>query len=130
MQTNDSVARFVALRASLLKEREALHNRLQQIETALGSVGESRWTHTSSLTSGPRKRGRPPRSGAGLSIREAIAKVTARQPMGLSELVDAVQRIGYRFESKNPRNSVGAYLYSPHGRKYFKRANGKFSPIN
>lgn len=129
MQTNDSVARFVALRASLLKEREALHNRLQQIETALGNVTEARWTGTSSLGTGPRKRGRPPRSGTGLSIREAITKVTSRQPLGLSELVDAVQRIGYRFESKNPRNSVGAYLYSPHGRKHFKRSNGKFSPI-
>jgi hypothetical protein len=129
MQTNDSVARFVALRASLLKERDALHNRLQQIETALGSVAQGRWVGSSSLATMPRKRGRPPRSGTGLSIREAITKVTARQPLGLSELVDAVQRIGYRFESKNPRNSVGAYLYSPHGRKHFRRVNGKFSPV-
>lgn len=64
-----------------------------------------------------------------MSIREAITKVTAGQPLGLSDLVAAVQRIGYKFESKNPRNSVGAYLYSPHGKKYFKRVNGKFSPL-
>jgi len=64
-----------------------------------------------------------------MSIREAIAKVTSREPLGLSDLVDAVQKIGYKFESSNPRNSVGAYLYSKHGKKYFKNVGGKFSSI-
>jgi len=152
MQTNDSVAKFVALRAALNKEREQLQRRLQQIEAALGGAGAPAPGPVATPAAAPKRRGRkpgrpaavaapaapaapaprrgrPPRVGNTMSIREAIAKVTAREPLGLSDLVNAVQGIGYKFESKNPRNSVGAYLYSKHGKKYFKRANGKFSPV-
>jgi hypothetical protein len=127
MQTNDSVAKFVALRAALLREREAIHKRLQQIDAALGSADLP--SARTAVDSAAKRRGRPPRSGNGMSIREAITKVTSKQPLGLSDLVEAVQRIGYKFESNNPRNSVGAYLYSPYGKKHFRRTNGKFSPL-
>jgi hypothetical protein len=143
MQTqNDSVIRFVALRDALIKERGALQKRLQQIDAALGNAAVSSPasaapSRASKPAPGPaptatglaKKRGRPPRSGNGMSIREAVTKVTSKKPMGLSELVAAVERIGYKFESTNPRNSVGAYLYSPYGKKYFRRVDGKFSPL-
>lgn len=129
-----------------MKEREALQKRLEQIDAALGSgallatptraaaapaptaAPARRATPAPSASAASKRRGRPPRSGNGLSIREAITRVTSKQALGLTDLVNAVQAIGYKFESKNPRNSVGAYLYSPYGKKHFRRVNGKFSP--
>jgi hypothetical protein len=134
---NDAVQQFTALRAALLSERATLEKRLQQLNAALGGG-----TIPAAPTSGSKKpspvtkpvksakRGRPPgkpRNAANaMPIREAITKVTAKQPLSVREIVDAVKKIGYKFQSSNPVNSVGAYLYGAHGKKYFKRANGKF----
>jgi hypothetical protein len=129
---NDAVQQFTALRNRLMTERAALQKRIQQINAALGS-GE---TQTAAAPAAARKRGRPPGrppgtpriAGNALSIREAITKVTARQPLGVRDIVSAVQKIGYKFQSSNPINSVGAYLYGAHGKKHFKRVDGKFKP--
>ena len=63
-----------------------------------------------------------------MSIREAIIQVTKSKPLKLAEIVQAVQKIGYKFASKNPGNSVGAFLYGKDGKKHFKRVDGKFRP--
>ena len=133
----DAVVQFTALRAALLRERETIQKRLQQINAALagGSAptpGRPPAPVPSPKPAAPhataqRRRGRPPSHGNSLSIREAVSKVTAQKALGLSEIVQAVQAIGYNFTSKDPRNSVGAFLYGPHGKKIFKRVNGKFS---
>jgi hypothetical protein len=36
-----------------------------------------------------------------------------------------VQKLGYKFASKNPQNSVGAFLYSATGKKHFKKGERK-----
>ena len=130
---NDSLQKFHALRSSLLKEREEIQQRIRDIDTALGG-GEATYREpspklTTTSQNSQSRRGRPPRPGNAMSIREAIERVTTIKPLGLSDIVDAVQKIGYRFESSNPRNSVGAYLYASAGKKYFKRVDGKFSPV-
>ena len=111
---NDAVEQFVALRSALLSEREVIVKRLEQIDAALGS--------SSGLAAAGPRLGRPPgrrgrRASNSMNIREAIAKVTARKALGVREIVDEVQKIGYKFSSSNPVNSVGAYLYGAHGKK-------------
>jgi hypothetical protein len=64
-----------------------------------------------------------------MSLREAIIKVTAKKPLSIREIVDAVQKIDYKFSTSDPVNSVGAYLYSKSGKKSFKKVDGKFSAV-
>lgn len=145
----DSVQQFRALRASLLSERVAMQKRLQQIDAALGE--DDGVTTAPAVASVAKKRGRPPgsrtkvkasapapKSGSAkggkrpqnaLTMQQAIAQVTAQQPLGVSDVVAAMKQIGYTFQSAKPANSVGAYLYSA-GKKHFKRVDGKFSPIS
>lgn len=132
---NDSVQQFTTLRAALLREREAIQKRLQLINAALGgattsspavpTVAAPKAASAKSTARLPR-RVSAPRSNNALSIREAITKVTAKQPMNVRDIVNAVQKIGYKFQSSNPINSVGAYLYGANGKKHFKRTDGKF----
>jgi hypothetical protein len=61
-----------------------------------------------------------------LSMREVIAKIVAKNPQRIGDIVDGMHRAGYVFKSSNPTNSVGAYLYGPEGKKHFVRADGKF----
>src|SRR3954468_9618869 len=138
---NDAVQQFTALRAALLSERATLEKRLQQINAVLGggTIPAAPSSGKPSPAAKPAKpdksanRGRPPgkpRDAANaMPIREAIAKVTSKQPLSVREIVDAVQKVGYKFQSSNPVNSVGAYLYGAHGKKHFKRANGKFRAV-
>lgn len=117
---NDSIQQFTALRAALLREREQIQARLQEIDRALGNAGGPGGTSRRGRVLGAR----PENS---MNIREAVAKVTAKRPLTIREIVDEVQKIGYRFQSSNPVNSVGAYLYGA-GKRDFKRTNGKFTP--
>ena len=42
------------------------------------------------------------------------------------EILDAIHKLGYRFTTKNPMNSLGVILYGKNPR--FKNENGRFSP--
>ena len=119
---NDAVQQFTALRSALLREREEIMSRLREIDAALaGPAG------LAGGSSGRRGRALGARPENAMNIREAVAKVTAKKPLTIREIVEEVQKIGYRFQSSNPVNSVGAYLYGA-GKKEFKRTDGKFTP--
>src|SRR6266576_6029541 len=110
----DSVQRFTALRAALVSEREVIRKRLQQIDTALGGAAGKISAPPAQKKAAPRSAkpsARPSRASNTMSIREAVAKVTAKKPLSVREIVEAVQKIGYKFTSRDPVNSVGAYLY-------------------
>ena len=120
----DPVAQLANLRDALEKERTDLLKRLSQIDEALNGAG----IPAAFIKPGGGRGRRGPRARNKLTVREAIAKATASRPLGLAEIVQAVRKIGYKFTSKNPQNSVGAYLYGADGRKHFKRVDGKFAP--
>jgi hypothetical protein len=120
---NDAVQQFTTLRSALLREREAIQQRLRLIDAALAG---SRELPAAKLKTPGRRRGARPENA--MNIRDAIARVTAKKALSIREIVEAVQKIGYRFQSANPVNSVGAYLYGS-GKKDFKRTDGKFSPV-
>lgn len=63
-----------------------------------------------------------------MTMRDAIATATARGPIGISGLVPAVKKLGYKFTSKNPVNSLGAYLYGPAGKAHFRKVADGFIP--
>jgi len=123
MRTNDSIAKFHALHSALTAERQALQQRLDRINTALGVDGP--------LPSMPTSVTRPSRSATrpnnALTLRESIAQITSQRPLYIRQIVQTLQKSGYKFTSTNPVNSVGAYLYGG-GKKHFSRVNGKFSP--
>ena len=60
-----------------------------------------------------------------ISLREAIAKVTARKPLSKQEILTAVQKEGYRFGGKDPMNSLQSFLYSR--RSGVQNAGGRFT---
>jgi hypothetical protein len=118
---SDALKVFLQARAALLREREELLARIREIDAALGSMGGQR-------PSGSTGYRHPPRAKNTMNIQEAISQVTAKKPLRIREIVEAVQKIGYKFTSSNPVNSVGAWLYSAAGKRAFKRADGRFSP--
>jgi hypothetical protein len=106
---------FLSAKTALVQHRQALLKRLDEIDAALRLVAPR-----STRTYGPRPNNE-------MTLPGAIAKVTAKSPLTIREIVEAVVQAGYKFSSANPINSVGVYLYGP-GKKLFKRKAGKFSP--
>src|SRR5882762_5504111 len=102
MKNQDILREFHALRSALLSEGEAIQKRLQQINAALGGTTE--------LAVAPitKKRGRPPgkRPENAMSLRESVLQVLTATPIAKQELLEKVQKIGYRFSSSDPMNSL------------------------
>ena len=64
-----------------------------------------------------------------MSLREAALKVTAEKPLTKPEIMEAVKKLGYKFNTKKPMDSLGTLLYKKKdGRNLFKNENGRFSP--
>ena len=112
---DDILKNFLASREALLGEKKAIEERLKEINEALGVIGV--------YPSAGGRRG--PR--VGISLKDAVIKVTCQKPMTKHEILDAVQALGYRFRTDNPLNSLGVILY---GKKIaLKNDNGYFSYV-
>ena len=59
-----------------------------------------------------------------MSLREAVVKALSNGPLARKELVEAVEVVGYRFNTRNPLNSIGSVLYAKKGA--VKSKGGKF----
>lgn len=114
-----NVDKYVALRAALTKEKTALEARLAAINRALdGSAGIP-------LKPAPKTGARRgPRAKNSLTMKEAMIKALGDKPLTRAELLQAVEKLGYKFTASNPLNSLSSVLYSD---KRFKNASGKFS---
>jgi hypothetical protein len=119
----DRLKQFVTLRASLEKERAALLNRLGEIDKVL-RIASAAPGFASSRPARPSGR-RGPRGGNSISLKEAILRVTRARPLPKREILDAIGKLGYKFQSKNPMNSMSVLLYTD---KAFKNYGGKFGP--
>lgn len=64
-----------------------------------------------------------------MTLKEAIIRTLGRRTMDINEVLDGVLKLGYKFNSQRPVNSVGAYLYSANGKKFFRNDGGRFSVI-
>ena len=121
---NDRLQRYLASLDELRTEKAELESRLEKINQALaGSPAAGR----GGKGAGPgRRTGRGGRRRNGLSLRAAVAQVTKSRPLAKGEILEAVRKLGYKFATKDPMNSLNAMLYAPANR--FRNQDGKFSP--
>lgn len=129
MKQNDPLQQYRALRSALSAEREAIQKRLQEINDALGG-GEAVVAAAPAAAPTGKKRGRPPGPqkviNNAMPLREAVLKVLTAKPITKQELLAGVQKLGYRFASKDPLNSLQVFLYGA-GRKVVKNVDAKFA---
>lgn len=59
-------------------------------------------------------------------MRDGIIAALNGGAMPIRPLVDAMQKNGFQFKTRNPVNSVGAYLYSAEALEHFTRKDGTF----
>ena len=117
-----SIKQFVKLRQQLETERNAIISRLTEVEAALGSFQAATALPAAKA---PKVKAVRKRAKNELSLKEAILKVTTGKALTKQEILDAVQKLGYQFSTKNPVNSLSVVLY---GKKpKFKNQGGKFS---
>ena len=115
---NDKLQQYLSSLKALHAEKARLEARLEQINAALADTpGAARGRRTA-------RRGRTRRNG--LSLREAVVQVTRSRALSKPEILQAIQRIGYKFATKDPMNSLNAMLYAPANR--FRNQNGRFAP--
>src|SRR5436189_5927494 len=117
----DSLQQFIKLRDALTQERDTVSRRLAQINEALGELPSPSQSAVRGVTE---QRSAPARSarrtggrqaghggGGGTSLREHVLTVLREGAKTKEEVLAAVQRRGYRFQTSNPLNSLGVILY-------------------
>lgn len=125
--------RYSSFRNQLLKEREALQVRLARIDGALqaieGLAGAVVAPRRGRLPGPPRRThggARGKRARNAMSLKDAVRKVLEKGPLTKPEIMDAVQKSGYKFTASNPMNSLNVVLYT---KGQFKKLPGKrFAP--
>jgi hypothetical protein len=125
----DTVKQYLALRGSLLQEKASLEARLADINKALAdrsAVGAPSVAPVAAPAA-PRVRRRPRvrRVQNEMTLKEAVTQVTKSKPLTKPEILEAIDKLGYRFATKTPMNSLDMLLYK---RGNFKRNGKKFSP--
>ena len=114
MAKTDALQEFASVKEALEQERTQLKERIAEIEKALGIAG---FSYSSARSSG--RRGNPS------SLKSMVLEVTKDRPLTKDEILDAVVKAGYKFASKDPRNSLGTMLYT---NPEIKNYGGKFGP--
>jgi len=121
-----SIKKFVAMRETLQAERDQLQGRLAEINAALGI------SETPTPSAAPTVRAAGPARWTGkrirnaMSLKAAVLKATKDRAMTKAEILSAIGKLGYRFNTGNPVSSLNSVLYS---KRQFKNADGKFSPV-
>jgi hypothetical protein len=126
----DILKEFTSLQQELGDERRRIQSRLAQLDrvlslTVAATAGVPNVPSPQNGNQAPRRE----RVQNKLSMREAIEEATAQRPLAVRDIVDAVQRLGFRFRSTNPVNSIGAYLYGKEGKKFFAKKPEGFASI-
>ena len=119
----DALKQFSQLRNTLLQERADLEDRLARISELLGPAATPNRVGLSVSVAGSRTR--KGRRRGGLSLREAILRVTAARPLTKEEILDAVKKLGYKFSTSKPIGSINWCLYQTGA---FVRKDKRFGP--
>ena len=135
MKQNDNLQRYISLRSSLEKERQQLEQRLGEITRVLGtdrsgslqpSPAVARWNR-SKVSIRRRRTGQKGKQEKNkLSLKQAIASVTAKRPLTKQEILQELHRIGFKMNTSDPMNYIGSVVYAKANK--FKNQGGKFSP--
>ena len=131
---NDPLKQYAKLRQQLIDEKSQLEARLAEINAVLepegvripsSSLDRISTEYLENLTKPTKsRRGRKPSAGNTMPLREAVVKALSNGPLGRKDLVKAVEGVGYRFNTRNPLNSIGSVLYDKKGP--IKSKGGKF----
>jgi hypothetical protein len=128
----NNLEQFIQLRRELTQEKEQLSRRLAQINEALGDMPLPSLAPAEGVSkqapqpSRPAARGGSRRqTGGGGSLREHVVEALKGGALTKEEVLQAVQKRGYKFQTNNPLNSLGVILYGKNPR--FKRVDGRFS---
>lgn len=124
---SDKLKQFISLRDELVAEKRSLEQRLIELNRILGSERTAVSVPVAAPAQPRTRRSRRSftRMQNDISLKDAILKVNTK-PMTKAEILSAVQKLGYKFATSNPMNSVNVILY---GRKpKFANENGKFRP--
>jgi hypothetical protein len=113
----DYLKQYVNLRDSLVKEKASLEARLKQINAALSSESP-----TPSAPVARKPRGK--RAKNKLSLKAAVSEVTKGKALAKNDILTAIKKIGYKFSTSDPMNSLNTVLYTG---KQFKNVGGKFT---
>jgi hypothetical protein len=129
MPMKATIKQFVAMRESLQAERDQLLARLAEINAALGIGNAAPAAPAAVAVSAARAARQTRRTGKRirniLSLKAAVTKVTKEKAMTKDEILGAIAKLGYRFNTANPVSSLNSVLYS---KRQFKNVGGKFSP--
>jgi hypothetical protein len=149
LMKRDALQQFVALRRSLESEKAQLETRLAAVNQALGTeshfapeapvvfegrgrprltgggLGKKHAKHRAGPGSAVKRRGNL--GGNAMSLREAVVQVTTPKALTKKEILAGVDKLGYKFTTKDPTNSLNQILYKSTNPK-FRNADGKFSP--
>ena len=126
----DPLQQYAKLHKQLTEEKSQLESRLNQINQVLGGerppeqVAPSSSEPTEVAPPPAKRRGRKPKVGNQMSMREAVLKALSQGPLARKELVKAVENVGYVFTTRNPLNSIGSILYD--NNTPIKSKDGKF----
>lgn len=115
MRELNTLKQYQAIRTKLEREREALRSRLSELDTVLNGSSVPVVRNGAS-------------HGRDMSLKDAIAQVTAHKALSKKEIYEAVKGIGYRFTTAKPLSSINSLLYSKTGKAAFTRQDGKFAP--
>jgi len=113
---------YLSLRKALHRERAQLEARLEQINRALSDTSAAPTASTKPLTRAVR------RIKNSISMKAAVIEATTGHPMTKQEILEAIQKMGFRSASKNPMASLSTLLYGKNPR--FKNVNGRFSALS
>lgn len=116
--TKDPLKQFSLLRDSMLRKKASIEKELADINAALGEFSIS--SSPPIAGSGGRKR-----AENSMSLLEAVLTVTKAKPLAKREILEAIQKQGYKFAAKAPMNSLNTLLYSS---EKVKKVDGKFGP--
>ena len=121
---NDLIKDYVAARKALQQEQARITQRLAEIDQVLGSSDEGPAAKPAPAGK-PARRARGGRGGNALTMKEAVAQVLQGQSLNKAQILDALKASGYKFNTKNPANSLGVLLYG--NKQLIKNTKGVFS---
>lgn len=127
----DALKQYIHLRTQLTHERQRLTARIQEIDKALGNHAAAPAPKAPRVqTRSPRVATLKPRARKrvknAISLKKAVLKVTANNPLTKPDIFAAIRKLGWTTTSKKPQKMLDVLLYGKNPK--FKNQGGKFSP--
>ena len=125
----DFLQQFVAVRQQLERQRADLHSRVLEIDRILNGTnlskpaGRAGGLHSNGVAA--HRASRRGRGSNGMSMSDAAQRVLRSGPKNIGQLLEGLRKVGYRFASTNPKNSLAVMLYT--NKKLFNGKRGIFS---